>query len=148
MSERKYLPTIGQLCDDLVIKLMKSIFDIEHRNDYLADMKLIKEDIWNFFATHDLDRKEDKFIHALIVLALSDREIWLNEAIARKSGKGGRLRYTHSINGIRNKAKNEINKIFRERLDHKIDCLAADLPPDMGNWDVFNDDGSAPNSPG
>lgn len=129
MSERKYLPTIADLIDRLSITLMKSVFI--DRNYYRAEAKLLIADL-NALGVTDL-------VYPVLVLMLANRMIWENEAIARKSGKGGRLRLTHSINGVRTRAKNEISKLFGERIDSKIDCLAADLPEDMGNWRVFDD---------
>jgi len=147
-TERKYLPTIADLIDRLSISLMKSIFIANAREHYHAEMKLLMEDIWSFFTAHDLDRKEDKFIYAVLVLMLANATIWQNEGDIRTTpmtdGKpdgykdiAQRLIFTHSINGVRTRAKNEINKILGERWDAKVDCLAADLPPQFGNWDVF-----------
>jgi hypothetical protein len=137
MSERKYLPTSGELSDLLCISLMKSVF-IE-RASYRAKMALIMDDLRSYFNKVPLTPEGHvQFAYALAVLMLSDRYIWENEAITRKTGKGGRLRVTHSINGVRNRAKNEINKLFGDPVDEKIDCLAADLPLDMGNWRVFD----------
>jgi hypothetical protein len=129
MTERKYLPTIADLIDRLSISLMKSIFI--DRDTYRAEMKMIMEDLSN-------TPNVPSVVYPILVLMLANHEIWVNESIARKSGKGGRLRYTHSINGVRTRAKNEISKIFGERVDTKIDCLAADLPEDCGDWRVFD----------
>lgn len=127
--ERKYLPTIGDLIDRLSITLMKSVFiDREH---YRAEMKLIRDDLDAMGVTN--------LVYPVLVLMLANRYIWENEAVTRKSGRAGKLRVTHSINGVRTRAKNEISKIFGERIDGKVDCLAADLPEDMGNWRVFDD---------
>jgi hypothetical protein len=127
MSERKYLPTVGDLVDRMFISLMKSIFI--DRETYRKEMFLIWDDL--------LSMQLPPVIYPVLVLALVNHEIWVNESIARKTGKGGRLRYTHSLNGVRSKAKNQINKLYGERVDEKIDCLAADLPLEMGNWRVF-----------
>jgi hypothetical protein len=138
MVERKYQYTIAELIDRLSISLMKSIFI--DRDVYRAEMKLIMEDIATAFtewAANGYVVDPPRLVYAIEVLMLANRYIWENEAIARKSGKGGRLRATHSVNGVRTRAKNEINKIFGERLDQKIDCLAADLPTDCGDWRVF-----------
>jgi len=129
MTERRYLPTIADLIDRLSISLMKSIFI--DRDPYRSEIDLIKHDL------KELAPINPDLAYAILVLMLANRYIWENEAVARKSGKGGRLRATHSVNGVRNRAKNEISKICGERIDQKIDCLAADLPPEMGNWNVF-----------
>jgi hypothetical protein len=147
VSERKYQYTIADLIDRLSISLMKSIFLPDNRKSYLAEMEDIKQDLATCFNDTKIAATpygHAQLLYACLVLMLSNRYIWENEAVARKSGKGGRLWITHSINGVRNRAKNEISKMFGQRVDHKIDCLAADLP---GNWDVFND-GPAPTSEG
>ena len=133
MTERRYLPTIADLIDRLSISLMKSIFI--DREVYRAETKLILEDLYSLLP----NQQSTMTIYPILVLMLANRYIWENEAIARKSGKGGRLRVTHSVNGVRTRAKNEISKIFGERVDEKIDCLAADLPPEFGNWRCFDE---------
>ena len=47
------------------------------------------------------------------------------------------LKLTHSINGVRNTAKNVISNELGERIDLKTDCLAAELKSDLQNWDIF-----------
>jgi len=130
MGERKYQYTIAELIDRLSISLMKSIFI--DRETYRAEIEMIKHDI------KELAPVNPDLAYAILVLMLANRFIWENEAVARKSGKGGRLRATHSVNGVRTRAKNEISKIFGERIDQKIDCLAADLPEDCGDWRVWD----------
>jgi len=132
MNERKYLPTIAELIDRLSIVLMKSIFIPENRDAYRQEMELIKHDIQG-------DHIDADFVYAVLVLMLSNRFIWENEAAARKGDYSmeQRLFTTHSINGVRNLAKNKISQGTGERVDLKVDCLAADLPPNMGNWNVF-----------
>jgi hypothetical protein len=126
---RRYLPTVGELADRYCINLIKSIKDQEHRAEYLRDNADIIHDLL-------LAEADPYFAHAIMALTLSNYEIYLNEEVARRTGKGGKLRYTHSLNGVRNRAKNVISRMFGQRVDHKIDCLAADLP---GNWDLFNE---------
>jgi hypothetical protein len=41
------------------------------------------------------------------------------------------------VNGQRNTAKNILSRSFGERMDMKIDALAAELPADLGHWDIF-----------
>ena len=54
----------------------------------------------------------------------------------------GQIKLTHSINGVRNTAKNVISNEMGERVDLKIDCLAAELKSDMQNWDIFKNETS------
>ena len=142
MSERKYLPTIADLIDRLSISLMKSIFI--DRDTYREEMKLLLEDLYSLLP----NQQSTATIYPILVLMLANRYIWENEASARSRGKGGKLRATHAVNGVRTRAKNEISKIFGERTDTKIDCLAANLPEDCGDWRVWDDAGTAPNPTG
>ena len=135
---RKRIPTFSELIDLLSIIQMKAIFIPENKDAYQSEI----EDI-----LHDLDEviKEKgikvsaKMIHSILVVALANRYIWENESSARQGGKQDldKLRVTHSINGVRNTAKNVISVEIGERIDLKVDCLAAELDPDLQNWDVF-----------
>jgi hypothetical protein len=139
MNERKYLPTIGELDDRMIIDLLKSIFI--DRKKYLEHLNLIGFDLEaNYqekFSSGEIHIED--YTYNLIVLTIANFYIWVNESKARRTGKGGLLRATHSINGVRNRAKNEINKLFGERTDDKIDCLAADLPEEFGNWRLWDE---------
>ena len=141
MTERKYLPTFAELCDRLSIVLLKQIFIPENREAYIAERKLIEHDIDQILQHDDPFGAEE--VAALLVLMLTNREIWLNESEARQgnSSQDHLLRYTHSINGVRNRAKNILASATLERIDAKVDCLAADLPKEYGNWNVFDDIG-------
>ena len=72
---------------------------------------------------------------------LSNRYIWENESKVRNGTDqdSSLLKLTHSINGVRNSAKNVISYQTKERKDHKIDCLAAELKSDFQNWDNILD---------
>jgi hypothetical protein len=74
-----------------------------------------------------------------MVIMLSNRFIWENESKCRKGDSQSLdlLRLTHSINGVRNTAKNFLSKGLGERVDLKIDCLAAELESDLQNWNIF-----------
>lgn len=133
MNERKYLPTFAELVDRLSIVLLKQIF--LDGSYYEAERELIEHDL-------DLLLQDRKFnalnIRAMLMVAIANRYIWENESKAREGGseQDKRLKTTHSINGVRQTAKNLLT-IGDERRDAKIDCLAADLPPEFGNWKVF-----------
>ena|ERR1700678_3211727 len=143
MTERKYLPTFAELVDRQAIVLLKSIFIPENREAYLEELKLIEADL-------DTLLRSDVFlsgrsVRAILMIMLANRTIWINESEARKGGseQDKLLKLTHSINGCRNTAKNVLARAAGQRIDLKIDCLAADLPADMGNWNVFD---ATPNS--
>lgn len=78
-------------------------------------------------------------VHAMLVIMLANRFIWENESKARAGGneQDKLLKLTHSINGVRNAAKNQLARLDGGRKDYKIDSLAADLPSEFGNWKIF-----------
>ena len=136
---RKYLPTFADLVDRLSIVLLKSIFIPEHHQEYLDEAKLIEHDLNMFFDSFK-NRKAKLFgvreLKAGMVIMLANRFIWENESKARQGGsdQDKLLKATHSVNGIRAVAKNVLSRWLDEREDLKVDCLAADLPPEFGNW--------------
>lgn len=133
MTERKYLPTVGELVDRLSIVLLKMIYIPENRTAYIQERDAIEHDI------HFLHPMDPLIVRAIMVIMLANVTIWKNESEARKGGseQDHLLRFTHSINGVRNAAKNIIADQLGERVDLKVDALAADLPPEFGNWRVF-----------
>jgi hypothetical protein len=137
---RKYLPTFSELVDRLSICILKSVFIPEHKAAYEKEIADICHDL-------DLMIKDGKVqlnaqsIKAIQVIMLSNRYIWENESKCR-SGENqdfSLLKLTHSINGVRNTAKNVLSKEMGERQDLKIDCLAAELKSDFQNWEIFKD---------
>lgn len=138
-KQRQYLPTLAELIDRLSIVLMKSIFIQEHREAYLAERKLIEHDI-------DLLLKEKQYVWqaedmtAALMLMLVNRAIWESESKARAGGSQQDLllKLTHSINGVRNQAKNIIADRAGDRVDLKLDCFAAELIKEFGNWNVWS----------
>lgn len=135
---RKYLPTFAELVDRLSICILKSIFIPANKEAYQKEIQDI---------LHDLDSiiKEQKVIlnaeaiRAMLVIMLANRYIWENESKCRTGDHQdwSLLKLTHSINGVRNTAKNVLSKEMGERQDLKIDCLAAELKSDFQNWEIF-----------
>src|SRR5271157_6021236 len=141
VSERKYLPDLPELIDRLCIVQMKEIFIPEAREEYKRERAEIMDDIDLIVHNNTILSNE---IRAIIMLTLANRFIWENEAAIRDQSsteddamKLNRLRATHSINGVRSKAKNVLAETLGGRKDYKVDCLAADLIPEFGNWDVL-----------
>ena len=133
MTERKYLPTLSDLIDRLSIVQLKAIFNPAKRKEYREEIALIENDI-DFIGVNGFSAAE---LRAAMVIMLVNREIWRNEAAVRDGTGEGDLRLTHSLNGVRNTAKNRIAAAMGERLDYKVDCLAAELEGDLVNWRVF-----------
>lgn len=138
--ERKYLPTFAELIDRLSIVQLKSVFIKDHKKEYDKEIKDI---------VHDLDliikekgiRLTGNMIRAVLVVMLANRYIWENESKAREGGNSQDklLKLTHSINGIRNRAKNAISNEIGERVDLKTDALAAELVAEFGNWNIWDE---------
>ena len=141
LHKRAYVPTLAELVDRLTICQLKSIFIPEHGEAYKEEMALIQYDI--DLLLQELEAKGNKLnaegIRAICVIQLSNRYIWENESKARQGGsdQDRLLKLTHSINGVRNTAKNVLARATGERLDHKVDCFASELVKDFGNWNIF-----------
>lgn len=135
---RKYLPTFSDLVDRLSICLLKSIFIPANKAAYQIEIQDIMHDIDLIIQDREVVLNAEA-IRAMLVVMLSNRYIWENESRCR-SGENQDLtllKLTHSINGVRNTAKNVLSKEMGERQDLKIDCLAAELKSDFQNWDIF-----------
>jgi hypothetical protein len=150
MTERKYLPTFAELVDRLSIVILKSVFIPENREAYLQERADIEADLKLLLGPQpEIARGRlpvgAEEITAIMIIMLANRFIWENESIIRQTptlrdgtNKGdANLRLTHTINGVRNTAKNVISRLHGDRIDLKVDCLAADLPKQFGNWDLF-----------
>lgn len=137
--KRRYLPTLADLVDRMSIVQLKAIHIPENRDAYLKEMDDIRHDI-DLLLGGARGAVTAAMLHAVQVIMLTNYYIWTNEAKAREgsSEQDHLLRRTHAINGVRNTAKNVLAREMDERVDLKIDALAADLPADMGNWDVFS----------
>jgi len=137
---RKYLPTFAELADRMSICILKSIFIPENKNAYDKEIEEIKHDLDSICQEKDLSLNSE-IVKSLMIIMLSNRYIWENESKCR-SGEDqdlSALKLTHSINGVRNTAKNALSKGLGERVDLKIDCLAAELKSEFQNWNLFGD---------
>lgn len=139
MTDRKYLPTFAELIDRMTICQLKSIFIPSNKEAYDQEISDIKHDLDQIIKERGIDLTAE-LIRAVSIVMLSNRYIWENESKVRNSAdddESNLLKLTHSINGVRNTAKNVISKELGERVDLKTDCLAAELKSNLQNWDVF-----------
>jgi hypothetical protein len=138
MTERKYLPPLNELIDRLAIVQLKMIYIPEHAVEYEQERGLIEHDIELLMGQLPAPFGARE-VRAVQVIMLANRVIWENESKARAGGsdQDRLLKFTHSINGVRNRAKNIIAEASGGRKDYKLDCLAAELDPQFGNWDIF-----------
>lgn len=136
-AERRYLPTLSDLVDRLTIVQQKMIFLPERRPEYVEERALILHDIDVLLAQNG--PLNARAVMAITMIQLTNRCIWESESKARAGGseQDALLKMTHSINGVRNTAKNILSEEAGGRKDYKIDALAADLPPEYGNWNVL-----------
>ena len=137
-KQRKYLPTLSDLVDRLTIVQLKAIFIPDHRKQYLEERALLEHDIDMILAAMPRRLKAED-VRAIVLIMLTNRFIWENESKAREGGAGQDklLKLTHSINGMRSTAKNMLARADGGRHDYKIDCFAAELVKEFGNWNVF-----------
>jgi hypothetical protein len=131
--KRNYLPTLADLIDRLGIVTLKSIKIYKHKKEYEEEAQLIMKDIKNIIEKLRID-EWGQFIRASMVTMLANEIIWKNESEARKgkSDQDKLLKFTHSVNGVRNNAKNVISQLTGERKDLKLDCLAATVCQERG----------------
>lgn len=138
MSQRKYLPTFAELIDRMSICQLKAIFIPDNKEAYDKEIQDIQHDIDQIIRDKDI-KLTSELLKATSVVMLANRYIWENESKCRNGDSQDLelLKLTHSINGVRNVAKNVISKELGERVDLKTDCLAAELKSDFQNWDIF-----------
>jgi len=135
---RKYLPTFAELVDRMTICQLKAIFIPENKGPYDQEISDIKHDLNEIIKEKDI-KLTGELLRATTLVMLTNRYIWENESKCRNGDAQSLelLKLTHSINGVRNTAKNVISKELGERVDLKTDCLAAELKSDFQNWDIF-----------
>lgn len=130
------MPTLAELIDRLSIVTLKSVFIPENKPAYDQEAKDICHDIDLLLKNAKLDANA---LRAAMIVMLANRYIWENESKCRQGQSQDLhlLKITHSINGVRNTAKNVISQVTGERKDLKIDCLAADVVNQQQNWRLF-----------
>ena len=125
LDHRKFLPTLSELVDRLSIIQLKELLIPEHRAEYSAEIRDILFDIDQELVERDV-RLTSREIRAFIVLAIMNREIWLNESNYRKGiVEGNNLGRSHGLNSIRNYSKNRIQEKIGGRKDYKLDSVEA-----------------------
>ena len=142
--DRKYLPTFSELIDRLSIVQLKEVFIPEHKKEYAQEIQDILHDVQAHIDEGSLVL-DAQTIRAIVVLSQYNLHIWNGESNARKGiDQDNNLRLTHSLNGIRNTAKNKIQEIVSGgRKDFKVDSLAdtfSDWEP--SGWGNNNNDKS------
>lgn len=133
-DRRKYLPTLSELIDRLSINQIKEVKISDKKVEYSAEIADIIHDIDLLLKSGNLVL-DGESIRAIIILAQYNLHIWHNEANYRAGVKdGNNLELSHSLNGVRNRAKNIIQGLIGGRKDYKIDCLAAEHSTWEPSW--------------
>lgn len=143
--KRKYLPELSELIDRLGIVTLKSIKlgcgNPEKKEAYEEEATMIMHDI------HELMKDQKisdwgSFVRAVQVGMLANETIWANESSARAEGynDGHKLLFTHSVNGMRMRAGNEIVKQTGGRYDLNLDRVNDKISEERGyDWNgLFN----------
>ena len=133
-TNRKYLPSISDLLDKLSILQLKEVRIPENKEVYKKEIQDILHDI-DLILTENNIKLDANFLRNLIILAHYNNHIWYNESAARKGSKDeNNLYLTHSLNGVRRRAMNNIEGYFSNRIDLKVDCLAAEYSSWEPSW--------------
>ena len=133
----KWEPNISFLVDLLSIVTLKSIKlgcnNPEKKEAYEIEAREIMEALKN--KCKDLKIEDyGKFIRAIQVGMLANEFIWANETKARLGGKEQNhlLPLTHTINGLRMNAGNDIIKQTGGRKDLNLDRLNLEICREFG----------------
>lgn len=119
----QYLPTFAELLDRMSIVQLKIWLIPDKRSEFEAEMKALLNDVQVIIDSEKPVITAD-MLRAIIVMAQTNLNIWKNEGNYRKGiDSGNDLELTHSLNGLRNTAKNRIQASLGGRQDHKIDTL-------------------------
>jgi len=144
-AQRRYLPTLAELIDRMSIVQLKAIFILDNRAEYEREIEDIIHDI-DLILSEKQQQLGAEDIRAIQVIMLANRYIWENEGRARAAAGNDQdklLKLTHSVNGVRNTAKNVLSRSMGDRVDLKVDCFAAELVEEFGNWQIFDATGAA-----
>lgn len=136
-QDRQFLPALPDLVDRLTIVQQKMIFIPERAEEYTEERAHLIHDIDMLLKNGTA--MSGKALAAVVLIMLTNRVIWENESLARKGGaeQDKMLKFTHSINGVRNSAKNVLAAEMGGRHDYKVDCFAGEFGDNYGNWNVF-----------
>lgn len=123
MSERRYMPSFGDLVDRMTICQLKEIFIPERRETYTKQIEDISHDLDLLCKEKNLGI-DGKFILAIANTMLMNRLIWQNEENQRKGiNDGNDLRLTHSLNTLRVQCFSLISQSVGDRGEFKKDTL-------------------------
>lgn len=136
---RKYNLTLSQLIDLLSIVTLKSI-KLGSKNEfkkksYELEAKEIIHDIDLIMKTKKTQVKHwGKLIRAIQLNMFVNELIWQNETKNREGNNTDTkaLQLTHSVNGMRRRAGNEISKQLGERVDLNLDTVLDEVCEKFG----------------
>lgn len=133
-KERLYKYNLSELVDRLSINQLKEIKIPEHKQQYAQEIKEILHDIDAIIEEENL-KLSAELIRDIVILSQFNNHIWCGESNIRKGIKeGNQLELSHSLNGVRNRAKNKIQSIIGGRKDHKVDTIGEEFTSWEPSW--------------
>lgn len=126
--------SLAELIDRLCIVTLKSI-RLNHKENYEEEAHMLMRDIHKYMKRSDINILNfGKLLRAIMINTISNLTIWNNETEARKGGKDQDkyLKFTHTVNGMRRRAGNEIIKQTGGRYDMNMDTVDEELCKKMG----------------
>lgn len=143
--KRKYLPELSELIDRLGIVTLKSIKlgagHPEKKKVYEVEAREIMHDIDLIMRAKKVS-DWGKLIRATQIGMLANHVIWENETLARSEGdkQSNLLPFTHSVNGMRMRAGNEIVAMTGGRKDLNLDRVNDEISEKRGyDWNGLFD---------
>ncbi len=130
------MPELPELVDRLSIVTLKSIklgIDQDKKIAYEQEARLIMHDI-DLIMKNNKTLDWGKLFRAVQVNMFANETIWANETLARQGGKSQNhlLPFTHSVNGVRMRAGNEIVKQTGGRKDLNLDRVNDKICEERG----------------
>ena len=123
--ERKYKWSFAELIDRLTIVQQKEIYNVEHRDEFTAELNDILHDLGLEISEGNISITPD-MVRDIVVLTLMNAWIWANEDNIRKGVDGENdLHLTHQLNDLRSAAKKRIQQGIGGRIDHKLNNVKA-----------------------
>jgi len=135
-KERKYLPTLADLIDNLTINQIKEIKFFDKKDVYAHEIEGICHDIDLIAREKDITLTSS-LVRTIIVIAQLNLSIWEHKDKMQKASSEdylGLLKIAHQLNGVRNTMKNKILEITGEKnIGKKRTNVETD---DLKGWDI------------
>jgi hypothetical protein len=133
-NERKYLPTLADLIDALIIDQIKEI-KLENKESYAREMEKISHDI-DLLVSQKQIQLSARLMRMIIALSQINVFIWNNKDTMQEDPAryNELLTLAHQLNGIRNKIKNKLLEVSGEADPSKKRTNTE--TDDLKGWDL------------